>query len=762
MMTMLLLAVMESAWADTVTFTAGTDKSEGTSITKNGITISFSNGVFDREDNYRCYANASMTISSVGLIISKIDFTATSSNPMTNFSDNPDEGSWSNDNKTQWTGNASVINFGVASAQVRITEIVVTVDNPISNDEWVLTNLTDLSSNDIFVIVGNNGTNYAMTNDKGTSTSPVAYEVIVSNVDNKIKNIVPDNLKWNISIDDNGYTFHPNGSTSTWLYCTNDNNGVRVGTGNAKHFILSDEGYLTTTETNSQRYLGIYNSNDWRCYTSINTNITGQTFAFYKKVFQTHTVTFSANGETFSSTIVEEGANIEFPPTKPADVSGYTFVGWSTDDWNGVVDDSPNTIITSATMGTEDMTIYAVYATAKVTGSRWKKVEENAVSEDGTYAILAYQTESPTEYYAFSGTISSAGHGMMTSEHISFDSDGYTISMPHGTCELTFENNGNGFVINNSEKGYLYANGITSGSLAWSVTQPEGFWKFANDGWQYSNGAYLRGYSGTSGTTIRTYGTKNNQSILFAQKVDKIRYSNYCTREVGNFEIVEFTTAGYKSNVTENAIDWTATLTRNNDNVDVHGYQVTEFSRYSVTLTELSGITTVANTPVILMGKEGKNLLVIASDEGSDISSTNLLKRGSERKESEKNFMYVLQKSKDWSKNNPYENYNFYPLRPDRWNEIGDRQAYLVLSSAPGGNDIGGNTGGPAMGIPMRFVNATDDDPMVSEDAGLVDGINDIQRNEAHDGEFYSISGVRVSAPTKGLYIVKGKKVLVK
>ena len=162
------------------------------------------------------------------------------------------------------------------------------------------------------------------------------------------------------------------------------------------------------------------------------------------------------------------------------------------------------------------------------------------------------------------------------------------------------------------------------------------------------------------------------------------------------------------------------------------------------------------------MGKEGKNLLVIASDEGSDISSTNLLKRGSERKESEKNFMYVLQKSKDWSKNNPYENYNFYPLRPDRWNEIGDRQAYLVLSSAPGGTDIGGATGGPAMGIPMRFVNATDDDPMVSEDAGLVDGINDIQRNEAHDGEFYSISGVRVSAPTKGLYIVKGKKVLVK
>lgn len=66
------------------------------------------------------------------------------------------------------------------------------------------------------------------------------------------------------------------------------------------------------------------------------------------------------------------------------------------------------------------------------------------------------------------------------------------------------------------------------------------------------------------------------------------------------------------------------------------------------------------------------------------------------------------------------------------------------------------------MGIPMRFVNANDDEQMVSDDAGLVDGINDIQRNEALDGEFYSISGVRVAAPTKGLYIVNGKKELIK
>ena len=128
-LTMLMLTIVGSAaWAETVTFTAGTDTSEGTSITKDGITISFSSGVFNRTDNYRCYSGASMTISAAsGITMTQIDFTATSSNPMTKFSGDPDVGAWTDPStKTQWTGNASEINFGTTSGQARITEIVVT------------------------------------------------------------------------------------------------------------------------------------------------------------------------------------------------------------------------------------------------------------------------------------------------------------------------------------------------------------------------------------------------------------------------------------------------------------------------------------------------------------------------------------------------------------------------------------------------------------------------------------------------------------
>ena len=52
---------------------------------------------------------------------------------------------------------------------------------------------------------------------------------------------------------------------------------------------------------------------------------------------------------------------------------------------------------------------------------------------------------------------------------------------------------------------------------------------------------------------------------------------------------------------------------------------------------------------------------------------------------------------------------------------------------------------------------------MVSEDAGLVDGINEVNGgNRMNDNEYYSISGVKVSNPSKGIYILNGKKVIVK
>ena len=50
---------------------------------------------------------------------------------------------------------------------------------------------------------------------------------------------------------------------------------------------------------------------------------------------------------------------------------------------------------------------------------------------------------------------------------------------------------------------------------------------------------------------------------------------------------------------------------------------------------------------------------------------------------------------------------------------------------------------------------------VVSEDGGFVDGIEDVN-DETMNTEWYTISGVRVVHPSKGIYIVNGKKVIIK
>ena len=148
---------------------------------------------------------------------------------------------------------------------------------------YTLTALADINPTDKVIIVGtSSGNTYAMSNDKGTSDAPDAIAVTV--IDNKIATD-KTNILWNIAKDGDNLTIYPADQTAKWLYCLADNNdGVRVGTGEAKLFTI-DKGYLYTTQTTAARHIGIYNNSDWRCYKpsadAIHTNIKDQSFAFY-------------------------------------------------------------------------------------------------------------------------------------------------------------------------------------------------------------------------------------------------------------------------------------------------------------------------------------------------------------------------------------------------------------------------------------------------------------------------------------------------
>ena len=190
--------------------------------------------------------------------------------------------------------------------------------------EWVKKNLSEISSSDVFVIVGNNGSNYAMSNGNGTTSAPSAVAVNVAN--NKLSVAPADNIQWQLSVNNGSYTFYPNGTTETWLYCTSKNNGVRVGTNEDKAFTLDDSGYLKHTATS--RFIGVYDSHDWRCYTSVQTNIDGQTFSFYVKSNPDIRVEAGMSWSATSATAtIEDGDIINFtaPTLTVGNATGITY-----------------------------------------------------------------------------------------------------------------------------------------------------------------------------------------------------------------------------------------------------------------------------------------------------------------------------------------------------------------------------------------------------------------------------------------------------
>lgn len=231
---------------------------------------------------------------------------------------------------------------------------------------WQKVELKDLTSDDVFVIaeVHNLRSSYAMSNDKGTSDAPSAVKITLSEDGTTITGTVADNLKWNVGKDGNAYIFYPNGNNKKWLYCTNNNNGVRVGTNDNKAFVLktdNSKNYLGIFNTTQKRYVGVYSIKpDWRCYTSVNDNIKGQQIAFYKYVADTRTAT----NVTF-------GAGVDGKPVDVTEGKESSFSGKTATEKNGVAGtikySSNNTAVVSVDETTGVVKFGKTFGTATIT-----------------------------------------------------------------------------------------------------------------------------------------------------------------------------------------------------------------------------------------------------------------------------------------------------------------------------------------------------------------------------------------------------------
>ena len=240
--------------------------------------------------------------------------------------------------------------------------------------------------------------------------------------------------------------------------------------------------------------------------------------------------------------------------------------------------------------------------------------------------------------------------------------------------------------------------------------------------------------------------------------LDEIRITwegDYPDDPVVQYESFEMSDAGYCSYVTNNAIDVKATLENNSlsgeELKDIHLYKVVEFDNKTVVLSELgrnqdnvdSEDIIPQGTPVIIKYSSGTNEMVICNEQNIPEVQNNLL-RASDGTiyGTDSPLLFVLQKCK-----NDETNYAFYRLRTGR--QIPAGKAYLSSDDMSPSITISANA---AKGI-FYFV----------DEEWEVNGLNSLKEEkcESH-GYGYDATGIRNLGNKKGLYIINGKKYLMK
>ena len=132
---------------------------------------------------------------------------------------------------------------------------------------------TDVTNEGIYMIVDVAG-GYALTSANGSSSAPTAVAVTIEN--DAISGNIADELQWNFTSVDGGYKISPINDNENYLYSTNTNNGVRVGTNDNNVWelnITDNANYHGFKNVAFTRYLGVYSNQDWRTYTTIHNNI---------------------------------------------------------------------------------------------------------------------------------------------------------------------------------------------------------------------------------------------------------------------------------------------------------------------------------------------------------------------------------------------------------------------------------------------------------------------------------------------------------
>ena len=144
---------------------------------------------------------------------------------------------------------------------------------------WKKIALADITADDTVAITMTKGTTtWVLPNDGDAKSAATAITGTVSG--DTLTTTSEAQFGWKIV--KSGDTFQiVSAKTNKYLYSTSSNNGIRQGTGDSRDWqVDANSGYLYNVD--QKRYVGVYNSQDWRSYTSVHANIAGETLGFWK------------------------------------------------------------------------------------------------------------------------------------------------------------------------------------------------------------------------------------------------------------------------------------------------------------------------------------------------------------------------------------------------------------------------------------------------------------------------------------------------
>lgn len=436
-------------------------------------------------------------------------------------------------------------------------------------------------------------------------------------------------------------------------------------------------------------------------------------------------VTWNVNGKDYTegnpTTEVVDGEKVKFLPAAPASIGGLVFAGWTNETVTSQ-ETAPAVLFTSATDApavTSDVTYYAVFA-CQSGSMKWKKVSLANVDE-GIYALIT------PDGHAFNGGINN-GHGQATADAFVFDKSGVAASAPEGTLEITLSAKDGGYTMFNTDKGYLYAKEASPGSLAWQSTESSN-WLYKSNNWIYSgNNAYLRSYN----NTFRTYKGASNKTISFVKKVSAVSYSNYTTTvETNSLTLRAYDGKNYfatfSSDKAVKFVDATVYAVGVNDD--------------RLILTEVESKQVPANTGVLL--KSASTEATYSVIGSAPAIENNLL-------------CASVEEGQTTAADGTTEGYSFFKLS---YNQAGENEKLGFYWAKENGAPFVSKAGLAYLAVKTVDVAAVKGFSLFDMETGISKVTGSAA---AGNGVIYDLQGRRVERAVRGLYIVNGRKVMVK